>query len=227
MNSSNFEPKPVDQKEHVSDDFERLESLFSDQVQPLPHRVLDKQILAAAHREIQVPKKVMNYRTSWWRRLSLPLYVAAGFTLTVFAYKSLWQPPVYLVEPDTGHTASVTFDSEPVVVKSEVQESTLIKREMPEFLVAPDVLERAKNDSIVSDFKQEINDDFTPSIKKEAFYTGSGLAKAIYPEKEAWARKIINHMLNGNIEIARSELISFKKIYPDYPIEEQIKGLSR
>ena len=219
-------PKDTVAKDRLPDDLQRLQSLFSQEVLPLPNTALDKQIIAAAHREIKAPQKPVIYAISWWRKLSLPLYVAAGFTFTVLAYKSLWQVPVYQMEAESSHAMSAEFDIDSINLQQDMQQSDRIKRQLPELLVPPDSPERTENEKIVSDFEQNISADFKTSIEKDDIYTGTYLSKALYPEKEAWARKIIDHMRKGDIETARSELIRFKKIYPDYPIEEQIKVLT-
>lgn len=46
-------------------------------------------------------------------------------------------------------------------------------------------------------------------------------------EKEEWAKNIAELFKSDDLKSARKELARFKKIYPNYPIEEQIEALQR
>jgi len=213
--------------QEISKDWSKLEKVIADQVSPLPNDVLDKQILAAAHREISQPKTRSEYQISWWRKLSLPLYIAAGFTFTVFALKPIWQTPGYQMEQSeqASQATSIKINQESVNEKLMV-ESSRVKRKLPLLQAIPDVPEATTKDPVPFELESQENNDFRSDIKDDEIYTGTHLSKTVYPEKDAWARRIINFMKNGDNEVARLELIRFKKIYPDYPIEEQIKGLN-
>ena len=102
-----------------------------------------------------------------------------------------------------------------------------IKRELPELVVVPDSLGLSEKLQIVTEVNEPNDMQFGATINTENIYTGSTLSKSIYPEKDAWAHKIIKLMIDGKNNAARTELERFKKVYPDYPIEEQIKGLTR
>lgn len=222
MNNSN-----QNSDQAISQDWSKLEKIISEQVSPLPNNVLDKQILAAAHREINRPKKRSEYQIRWWRKLSLPLYIAAGFTFTVFALKPIWQTPGYQMEQSeqSSQGTSIQINQEEVS-EQQVNQSSRIKRELPQFQAVPDKPETTTKERVPSELAGQGNTDFRADIKDGEIYTGTHLSKAEYPEKDAWARKIINFMKNGDKETARLELIRFKKVYPDYPIEEQIKMLN-
>lgn len=217
-----------DSDQSISPDWRRLENIISGQVSPQPDEALDKQILAAAHREIKAPQKRPSYQLTWWRRLYLPLYVAAGFTFTVFAFKSILQAPSYQMEQveETSQATSIQFSQEPTVEQQTLSQSSRIKRVLPQMQVVPDVPDATIKESPVTELVQQENADIVSDIDVQQIYTGTQLSKAVYPEKEAWARRIIGFMRNGENETARLELIRFKKAYPDYPIEEQIKVLS-
>ncbi len=209
----------------ISQDWLKLEEIISAQAIPLPDKVLDKQILAAAYLEISQPKKRPEYQVSWWRKLSLPLYIAAGFTFSVFALKPIWQVPDYSIEK-TEQATLIQINQEEAIEQQVVQ-STRVKRELPKLQDIPEIPETTNKELVTSDLVQQENTDFSSKIKNDEIYTGTQLSKAMYPEKDAWARKIIHFMKNGDHEVARLELIRFKKVYPDYPIEEQIKVLNR
>ena len=213
----------------ISQEWLKLEKIMSERVRELPDEVLNKQILAAAHREISQPKKGAEYQLSWWRRLSLPLYLVAGFTFTVFALKPIWQAPGYQIEQveRSSQPTSIQISQESVSEKQDLGQSNRMKRELPQLQIVPEIPGSTTKEQVASEITQQQSDEFTSEINVDEIYTGTLLSKAIYPEKDAWARKIINFMKNGENESARLELIRFKKVYPDYPIEEQIKVLNQ
>ena len=191
--------------------------------------MLDKQILAAAHREMSQPKKRQEYRLSWWRRLSLPLYIAAGFTFTVFALRPIWQALGYQMEQteQTSQANSIQISQDTDSEQQELARSSRVNRELPQLQPVPDAPDTTIKERVPSELVQQDDNGYVSDINADEIYTGTHLSKAVYPEKDAWARKIINFMRNGENESARLELIRFKKVYPDYPIEEQIKVLNR
>jgi len=215
----------LDLKDEGADDLRQLEQFLSNETDILPNTSLDKQIIAAAHREVLAPKKPLLYRVNRWRKLSLPLYIAAGFSFTVVAFKSLWPVPIYFSEEGTSASISVKIEQEAATPESKIEQKERIKRQLPEFISPPITPESAKSEKIISDIEQNGEQSFDSELKKEEIYTGIHLSKATFPEKEAWARKIIDQMKNGDLENARLELVRFKKVYPNYPIEEQIKVL--
>ncbi len=212
-----------------SQDWLKLEEIISQQAKSLPDDALDKQILAAAHREMSQPKTRHEYQMSWWRKVSLPLYVAAGFTFTVFAFKPIWQAPGYQLEQveQASQETSIQISQELVTEQQDLVQSNRVKRELPQLQAIPDALNATTKELVPSEFVHQQESDFVSDVNVENIYTGTQLSKATYPEKDAWARKIIHFMKNGENETARLELIRFKKVYPDYPIEEQIKVLNR
>jgi len=211
----------------ISEDWYHLERFMLQQDCLLPDEALDKQIIAAAHREIKLPSKPREYQLSWWRKLSLPLYIAAGFTFTVIGFTSLWQEPDYLMDTEKTQTVSVEINSNYVASQQEAQKSSPIKRELPELVIAPTTLGVTPKEQATSDFSTQERTEFVLPSNDEKVYTGTELSKATYPEKEAWVHKIIELMKKGENESALVELSRFKKAYPNYPIEEQIKVLTR
>jgi len=211
----------------ISEDWSSLERLFSQQQAALPDDVLDKQIIAAAHREMALPNKPKEYRLSGWRKLSLPLYITAAFTFTVIGFNSLWQEPGYILDSESPQTTSIEFNSDSVASEKEQRQSSPIKRELPELLVAPSSFGVTPKEPIDKAFSNQEQPELIPSVDAKEVYTGTELSKATYPEKEAWVHQIIDLMKKGESEAALIELTRFKKAYPDYPIEEQIKVLTR
>ena len=224
-NHQTFNQSQADKQ--VLQELNGLQELLEAEMNLSPESSLDKQVLAAAHRESLKPIKRQNYRRKGWRRFSLPLYILSGFTLTVFAFNALWLPilknPVDKIESPT----IVTIESQQSQQVIPVQENSAQKRTLPEPIVPAAIPERvvSKPDKSPIEVEQELTSE--SMLIEQGIYTGNELIKADYPEKEAWVQQIIKHLRNGESELARSELIHFKKAYPDYPIEEQIKVLNR
>jgi len=211
----------------ISEGWENLERLLKQQQKELPDESIDKQIIAAAHREIELPGKPREYRLGWWRKLSLPLYITAAFTFTAIGFNALWQEPGYIIESDKPHTTSIEFNSGSVTVEEKTEQSSPVKRELPELVVAPTSFGATPKESSKEEFSTQEQQKSLPTIDVKEVYTGTELSRAAYPEKEAWVHQIIELMKKGESEAARKELTRFKKAYPDYPIEEQIKVLIR
>lgn len=216
--------------EYISDEWCCLEKVTEQEICLSPGDDLNKQIIAAAQREILSPIKSEEYQISWWRKLSLPLYVAAGFTFSVFAFKSMWPAPLYQA-PSKSTVVEIQSElengPETFLSQPDMTESERIKRELPELSVAPESVVFTQKEPIIMALEPSENSKFAAETKIDKIYTGSPLSKATYPEKEAWVRKIIDFMRNGETESARTELTRFKRAYPYYPIEEQIKVLIR
>jgi len=216
--------KEQESENTLANDLEEIKMLLG-QGEPQLDAAIDKQIIAAAHRHVTIKPKPKIYQYSGWRRLSLPLYVAAGFTLSIFAFKNLWQPPVYIIDDKQVESNHIEIDAGSLNVEVEMAQSKRTKRELPELSLPQDLPEVVTDEPIVQNGDGLIEEEGYLS-KEEAIYTGTQTSIATHPEKEAWARKIITYMKNGEIEQARTELNRFKKVYPAYPIEEQIKGLN-
>ena len=215
-------------EDEMSADFEKLENLLTNSEKLVnPESCIDKQILAAAHREMCLPKKTSTFRVTWLKKLSLPLYVASGFIFSVLALKSLWQPPIHTIQEDSNTSVAVNISIEQNAVPNVTTPKPRQKRELPEMIGLPEVVEPTSKSDVAVRLVE--NDESTSDAQQDensGVYTGTEFSVAEFREKEAWVRKIIHHMKNGESEIARSELIKFKTVYPEYPIEEQIKVLN-
>ena len=206
-----------------------------------PSLEIDKQIIAAAHREIENPNPLKRPKNSWWRRLSLPVYAAATFAFTAIATHLLLPEPVGVPPGTTPKPIRIDVSEDSAV---EVQMPMRTPKKLPEYN-APPVETNAIVKSEVADkqmiIQQSSSEQKTTSellrAKAELEKTGSSssaekdsakvthLAKLNVLEKEEWARKIIEHLKNGESEKAQKELVRFKKAYPDYPIDAQIAAL--
>ncbi|MCF6194911.1 MAG: hypothetical protein L3J46_11325 [Kangiellaceae bacterium] len=222
----------------LSTRLEKIANLLAKDEMSQPDTIMDKHIMAAAHRDMEsAPRR--SYHFSGWRKLSLPLYITAGFVFTVLAYNKLWPSQLRMAG---GESVA------PVIVELKLDESGVVNND-----AAEKAMEQAKSTEakikrlepletpnrptnhidIQSIVKSEpINkrsNEIIPDLhsQKQNIYTGSHLSKSEFPEKEAWARKIIDQMRSGQFEKARKELRDFTEIYPDYPIKEQIKTLSQ
>lgn len=225
--------------QEMIDEIENIRNLLS---QNEPHHLdfeLDKQIIAAAYRDINESHKKNSYQLSWWRKITLPLYVAAGFTLTILAYSNLWPTLPYIAPNDTQDSAAMRIlidgaqSSKNSISKTSPSASPTSREKilLPAPFEAPslpgETIEGSKMVAVtpINKSTNEVSDAFEQ--KQESYYTGSQLVKAEFPEKESWARKIIDYMRGGQFELAKTELRKFKDVYPSYPIEEQIKALSQ
>ncbi|MCW9017921.1 MAG: hypothetical protein OQJ89_13200, partial [Kangiellaceae bacterium] len=132
----------------------------------LPSSDIDRQIIAAAHRELANPTPRKLPKDSWWRRVSLPIYAAATFAFTAVATHWLWPEEPARVPPGTtpGPVKIDLLPSEPQIQQRESREP----RELPKY--RPPELE-----PVVETQKA----DGTPIVKsnqayKEVDSTGSG-----------------------------------------------------
>ena len=205
----------------LDQEVERIAQVLTNEML-IPDEAIDKQIIAAAQRDIVKPRTKNTYAISRWRRWSLPIYVTAGFSFCVLAINALWQPPQYSSEHLVSSSNEVDKGEERIeITLSEEPKSTRIKRELPTFVTPenpPKVVTKTPESQASG---SDIDDGDASSL-----YTGSQSTKVAYPEKNAWVRKIISHMKSGELEVAKTEMVRFKKVYPDYPLEEQIKVLN-
>ncbi len=199
---------------------------------------LDKQIIAAAHRELEENVASNRFQLSWWRKISLPLYVVVGFTLTILAYDSLWPTLPYLNAESANSTAEMEILIEQTKIDNDANykdnlANSSSSRErilLPKRLDVPNLPDETREESKIvgaSPINVDVDDaNSSPGKNQDYFFTGNQLIKSEFPEKESWARLIIDYMRDGQFEQARTELRKFKGVYPNYPIEEQIKTFS-
>lgn len=231
-----FRPENDNSTDEMDVNLNKIRHLFDKDEQGLPPEELDKQIIAAAHREAITPISSPRYSTGWWRRLALPMYVSAGFFITVFAYKSLWPSDIFWNKGEGSTRFSIEASTEQEEADDAQKPSSTQKaRERLERKKLPDmspinerpdsyVSDQGSNQSIPIDHKgMNKPSKVDPSEKNNNAYTGNSMVKANYPEKQAWADKIIQQLKNGEFDRAKLEMNDFKKVYPEYPIEEQVK----
>jgi len=184
---------------------------------------LDHSILLAAEREIKQPPVTKIYQFSWFRKLSLPLYAATSIAFTVFAITHLWQPPQYPVATDKGQKTEVKISQSVLSKAPSVAVKKRVEREMPQLILPPSDgldLPVESDPKRLSEKSQPVLDQIEAT---QSIFTGSQMVVKDYSEKQAWVEKIVSHMKAGQLQIARNEIVAFKKVYPEYPIEEQIK----
>lgn len=211
----------------VFEDLENLKIQLSTEQCLQPDSSIDKQIIAAAHREANKSIGVKSYRTSILQKLSLPLYIASGFILTVFAYKSLWYAPVSVGVNDTEQATVIEIDQNQVEQVSVETAKIRQSRTLPEHVPPEPIPGRVVTLSTPQQSSQSEQITSESTLIEQGIYTGNEFIKAEFPEKQAWVRAIITHLRNGESKQAREELVRFKRTYPDYPIEEQIKSLNQ
>lgn len=228
--------------------FDSLQKEYQDFSKEMPSTDIDKQIIAAAHLELAQPNPRKNIHISWWRRLMLPVYVAATFTFTAIAAHWFWPQdgigtPAKTL-PGTA-PATVSFEVVPPQQVSLEQKSKRQKRELPEptMLMEPPTAKPSEygysaGDSLVDDTERRLTDENKAnqgqleqgSSGKQLSVSGARTSRSQghagqlgHPNKEDWAREIIAMFRNGELEKARKEMVRFKQVYPDYPLDQQLE----
>ena len=222
----------------VSRRLKSILQLLSHGETPQPGFAIDRSIIAAANRDAIRPARERSYQISWWRKVSLPLYISAGFVFTVVAYKNLWPEPLQLIqgvdksvivqdislEIDNSEGSSATNGHATEISSKLLPKLTKLTQLPAELSRTEDEQFKPRIESIQANIN--LSDDTVDKTESQVF-TGNQLVKAKYPERDSWVRKIIEQMRTGQFEQARSELRDFKEIYPNHPIEEQIKLLNQ
>lgn len=231
--------------------FDALSAEYQTATDEMPPSHLDKQILAAAHREITHPNPRKPYKISWWRRLSLPLYAAATVTFATIGTRWYWDnaPARTPIKEESGTTSfDVSVQSEPVaktkkrVVKPLPQPTSIMAP--PEYSTESDKTSEYRQRSLdaaveqqkvmnellsqkVNDrrIKQETTEEIVSVDTIESRESEAGEKK--YPDKEKWVEEIIELFKTCDYHRAEEELKRFKQVYPDYPIDEKIDTFSR
>ncbi|TQV88800.1 hypothetical protein [Aliikangiella coralliicola] len=240
-----------DEKLSDIEGFDELENAYRKMSTEMPDLAIDKQIIAAAHRELSSPNPKKIPKVSWWKRLALPLYATATFAFTAIAAHWLWPAPVKmppgttpgpvtidLVEPKTKapkmpsrkqrKLPELDYSTMPEADKSQSQntvEEPLSGLEETMNILPPKG-ESQQQDSVADSSANRSSLNEKESATKRSDGTTS-VAKLSFPDKEEWAREIIELFKKGDFGAARTELVRFKKAYPDYPIDEQIEAFRR
>ena len=120
-------------------------------------------------------------------------------------------------------------------VLAEFKENQKIPNLDPRYTESDSDLGRMKSETIVakgfisdelSDVATEKEEGFAQNLESQNIFTGSELVKSDFQEKEAWAKNIIQLVKEKEFEKVETELERFKKVYPKFPIEEQINLLN-
>ncbi len=222
-------------------DFALLEELTKEYRQlstEEPSAEIDKQIIAAAYREIEKPQPRSLPRPSWWRRLNLPIYAVATLAFTAIGTQILFQEPVR-VPPGTAPSRVNIQLIDDTAEAPKLNLSPRQKRELPEYHQPPveltntteveslesnQQIEKPDQGSNASEAEQNLAQAQDASRASEPL-RGNHTAKLEFPDKEAWARQVLALFREGEYDKAKKELVRFKKVYPDYPIDAQIEAL--
>ncbi|WP_196140068.1 hypothetical protein [Aliikangiella sp. G2MR2-5] len=222
--------RPEEEINHL----DAFEKAYKEASNELPHSDVDKQIIAAAYRELDKPNSRRLPSNSWWRRLSLPVYALGTLAFTALATKWLWNEPVRM--PPGTSPGPVEIE---VVTDTNTNDMTDYKprepKKAPEYQ-APEFLPESQTTRVTgSGLKVPDNGNTVTQLPEQeslASPRGQGgklkveqVAKLEYQTKEEWAKKIIELYKEGRQEAARKELTRFKKKYPGYPIDEQLEAL--
>ncbi len=225
--------------------FETLASLYKKCSKEVPDNEIDRQIIAAAHRELESPKVLSLPKVSWWRRLSLPVYAATAFSFMALATHVLWEEPARTL-PGTS-PSPVNFELAKKPINLSPDKDKYVRKSAPDVeLLLPQPETNSSHHEIgvvpISDSelfldllpeqqleeKHSSSNDINNSVKeKHVNKNGTQIAKAELLSQKEWARKIIELYKKGHYESAQESLLAFKKAYPDYPIDEQVEIFRR
>jgi hypothetical protein len=279
--------------DEIDQDFAALSNHYQQQATEEPADYLDKQILAAAAREIEQPNPKAKIKYSWWRKLSLPLYAMSIFGFTALAAHWYWPAPIWGGGPawlSEQNNSNKPLSSEPIKIDSSAESNDELNPEASQIVVRSRANAKAKkmqrqqiqiaaeeklkqsaqtpktespvvdaslskkseilDQEVISlqlsdDLKQQASkaqnfslvieepvvknnaDKAEPDQQKESSSQAESesTANQMPLEPHLWAEKIIDLVRLGDHQAAQVELVEFKKQYPEYPIDEQIKSL--
>jgi len=222
--------------------FGAIKNLYQHGSNEIPNSDIDKQVLAAAQRELANPGVRATYEVSWWRRLSLPLYAAAVFAFTAIGAHWYWPKPAR-VPPGTAPSPIVIDVVDEKQLQLEQTELAVKKHKLPDekpLKKMPSVTQtkrletndlvklevglvesfNIKAEALKFEFVAENHNDNKENLEHQA-------DEVNYHDKEKWAKEIILMFKLGDYQGAQQALIGFKTAYPDYPIDEQIEAFRR
>jgi hypothetical protein len=234
----------------------KINSIYNQFSNEEPDTIIDRQILAAAHREIASPNSREKLHTPWWRRLLLPLYVTTVFAFTAIGANLYWPEVTPHVPPGTapGPVSIDLIESEAHLSELKLKQQAKVRKktEMPQEIsvlkqpISPKTKQQEAEKLVVMkdgdiektainivkqlEFQQQetelLNINASQLARKEPVSSRLGVNKS-YPNKEAWARDIITMFKNGEYAQVKEELVLFKSTFPDYPIDDQIEVFRR
>ncbi len=205
-----------------------LQKEYQKYAKEVPEVSVDRQILAAAQREILAPNKKAPLKNSLWRKFSLPLYATATFAFTALVIHVLLPSPVR-VPPGTS-AGPITIDVINEDTSGSVKEPRN-KLQVPEIEPFQSLPKFPTTE--IDNYKSgllNIELDGSESSQSELFNGSLSAGKIVpndLPDKEIWAREIISLFKSGDHLKSQAELKKFKKIFPDFPIDEQIASFKQ
>lgn len=224
-----------------------IEELYTKHADERPDTDVDKQILAAMRRELSNPREIQLPIKPSWKRLILPLYVMTIFTFSVIALHWFWPSPTWAPEETLLSPVSVDLTDQKVEAKAKKQRSLPKKQLVMQLPESPKTesqiegnnqleqeLQLGKSYSLEEKLSHEIklkteniieNQQEEKRLKSATSQPNNSALS--YPDKEKWVRDIIEMFKQGKYEKAHGEVIRFKKVYPDYPLDEQIEPFKR
>ncbi|MDH5432571.1 MAG: hypothetical protein OEY19_01405 [Gammaproteobacteria bacterium] len=156
--------------EQLDEYLNQIDAVCNEFDQNEPDIAIDRQIIAAAHRELENPNPKAMPVYSWWRRLSLPLYAAATVSFTAFAVHWLW--PGSAPTPEKVYMSPVEIEvREPA---PQVVEQKHNKRSLPEQkeLVMPEQV-LTKSEAVLLPKAKTSNDADEEVVLEDSFASAS------------------------------------------------------
>ena len=206
--------------------FERLEKLYRTYSQESPSPDVDKQIIAFAHRDVSQPDNYRLRKLCPWRRLLFPVYLAAAFSFVAITAHWLWpqigmdSPPKTL--PGTA-PPSVSFEMLPH--KTNKIEAT-----------AKSSNDGAHKSDVAAQFSEQVNSTKSGLSSNQIMESSSEPmqkreVQAAHQRKnlqrDEWVVVISTLIDNKKYRAAEDQLIHFKQVYPDYPVDDMFERLPR
>lgn len=243
--SKNITSSRLDKSNHQVE-LDAIKHVYQRYSTEMPDSGIDKQILAAAHRELSNPNLREVLKNSWWRRLLLPLYVTATFTFTAIGAHWYWPAPVR-VPPGTTPGPVIIEIINSDQLKPQNKQRVMLKMPKKQSLMALPAVPQAKlqdNDSVLpiesnvldamskAELSQTLKFKLKNAVKVPELSAQSISVEPINQaantdhkalDKEKWVREIIQLLKNGDYHTVKKELVRFKAAFPDYPIDEQIE----
>ncbi len=219
--------------DQVVDFFDQLKTkhsqAFSEQV-PEP---IEKQIIALAHREMDSPLNAnqLNAKTAekkfnryWWKRLQLPLYMAATICFCVISL------PLFFSNEDLGFEQN-HLKVPPGTQVKELQPSLNVSTQenhkrsandkpsntLPSNTSSSNTLTDTATESQSALSQQSLKQH---SLNKQPLSPASQSFKKVQPlAPDIWIDKIRKMQQKGDKVQVNKEIANFNKIYPNYPVE--------
>ncbi len=190
-----------------------------------PSSDLDKLIIAAAHREVELSAKNSerySERSSFWNKLRIPVSFAGAAVMTLTLAHVMWP---FIQSPDgTLHGVSPVNLSTEFSMEQARENQEKIIEEMAALRQA-----QSRNAASAVESRHLVKSDSFYEVPSEALgdeHTSVQKSNAV-PEADDWAEEIVNLAKSGQFDEMNRQLKQFVEHYPDYPLLAKIRPYTR